>query len=64
VEKLNLDETIRADLGRYKRVLEMYRSRTASEDVGAYLSENIKETERHLENVIRELEALMRERRP
>ncbi len=62
--QLNLDATIRADLDRYKRMLEMYRSRNAKEQADASRQpENTKETERHLNNVIKELEALLRDRR-
>jgi hypothetical protein len=62
-----LKSTIKADIERYKRILESYRSRQASigestADVSNESTENTKETERHLGNVIRELEALLRDR--
>jgi hypothetical protein len=59
-----LEDTIRADVQRYKDMLNIYRSKqteTAHRERGFY--ENTKETERHLENVIRELEALLRDRK-
>jgi hypothetical protein len=64
LEELRLEETIRADIQRYKDMLNMYRSEqteTADRERGFF--ENTKETERHLENVIRELEALLRDRK-
>jgi hypothetical protein len=63
-ETLNLEPEIRADIERYKRMLEMYRSRKARTGalVSGEFTENTKETERHLDNVIKELEALLRDR--
>jgi hypothetical protein len=61
-EPLNLESTIKADIERYKRMLEMYRSRQAS--TAGEFTENTKETERHLDNVIKELQALLRDRHP
>jgi hypothetical protein len=64
MEELNFDAAIRSDVDRYKRLLAKYRSGTAKsgELVRGGIVENTKETERHLENVIRELEALLRDR--
>jgi len=64
MEELNLDAAIKSDIDRYKRILEKYRLGTAKSDklVRGDVVENTKETERHLENVIRELEALLRDR--
>ena len=64
MDTLNLDAEIRADLERYNRMLEMYRSRqTEMRGLGgSKITENTKETERHLGNVIKELEALLRDR--
>jgi hypothetical protein len=59
----SLSDIIRADIERYRRLLQTYRSQ--QENVGELergFVENTKETERHLENVIRELEALLRDR--
>jgi hypothetical protein len=66
-ETLNLESTIKADVERYKRILKLYSSQQASTgesmaDDSDDHTENTKETERHLENVIRELEALLRDR--
>jgi hypothetical protein len=62
-----LTSTIKADIERYKHILESYRSRQASTgelmaDDSDESTENTKETERHLNNVIKELEALLRDR--
>jgi hypothetical protein len=62
---MKLDAEVKADIERYRRMLEEYRSReprTGSLSGGEF-TENAKETERHLENVIRELEALLRDRK-
>jgi hypothetical protein len=63
---LDLEPTIKADIERYKRMLDMYRSRQARTGalVAGEFTENTKETERHLLNVIKELEALLRDRNP
>jgi hypothetical protein len=54
VETLDLPVTIKADIERYKGMLEMYRSGQANTgELDRGFSENTKETERHLENVIR-----------
>jgi hypothetical protein len=64
LEELRLEETIRANIQHYKDMLNMYRSKqTETADRERGLFENTKETERHLENVIRELEALLRDRK-
>jgi hypothetical protein len=64
LEELELGETIEADIQRYKGMLESYRSIQGNrDDLDRGFVENTKETERHLENVIRELEALLRDRK-
>jgi hypothetical protein len=63
MKDLNLVRAIEADVERYKRMLEMYRSGQANTgELERGFVENTKETERHLENIIRELEALLRDR--
>ncbi len=63
MEDLNFFEIIQADIERYNRLLQTYRSRQANTgELERGFFENTKETERHLENVIRELEALLRDR--
>jgi hypothetical protein len=63
-EAPKLEETIRADIQRYKGLLDVYRSNQADTgDLERGFVENTKQTERHLENVIRELEALLRDRK-
>jgi hypothetical protein len=64
LEELELADTIKADIQRYKDMLERYRSKQPNiGDLERGFVENTKETERHLENVIRELEALLRDRK-
>jgi hypothetical protein len=64
LEELELGKTIKADIQRYKDMLERYRSKQADTgDLERGFIENTRETERHLENVIRELEALLRDRK-
>jgi hypothetical protein len=62
---IDLEQQIRADIDRYQKMLIMYRSdqaRTGELGAGISLNDNAKEVERHLENVIRELEALLRDK--
>jgi hypothetical protein len=58
----SLSDIIHADIERYRRLLQEYRSRQAMGELERGFVENTKETGRHLENVIRELEALLRDR--
>jgi hypothetical protein len=60
---LDLNKEVRADINRYTKMLIMHRSGqalTGELAPGGSLI-NTKEVERHLENVIRELEALLRD---
>jgi hypothetical protein len=51
-EELELGEAVRADIQRYRRLLDIYRSNQANtNDLERGFFENTKETERHLENV-------------
>jgi hypothetical protein len=64
MREIDLTATIKADVARYQRLLEMYRAGTArtGDLVKGSIVETSKETERHLGNVIRELQALLRDR--
>jgi hypothetical protein len=57
----DLDKEVRADIHRYKKMLFMYRSDQARTDELAPRGSK-REVERHLGNVIRELEALLRDK--
>jgi hypothetical protein len=64
LDDLDLEAVITADVERYQRLLDKYRAGKAmtGELVKGAIVDTTKETERHLENVIRELKALLRDR--
>jgi hypothetical protein len=65
MQMLDFDKEVRVDIERYKNILLLYRSgQTHTGDLGpaSFLRNNTKEVERHLANVARELEALLRDK--
>jgi hypothetical protein len=65
MQMLDFDKEVRVDIERYKKMIEMYssgNSRTGELGPGSSITDNTKEVERHLKNIIRELEALLRDK--
>jgi len=65
LDRINLDDEIRKDIGRYERLLMMYRSgeaHTGEVTPLGHLKDTSQEVERHLGNVIKELQALLRDK--
>jgi hypothetical protein len=64
LEELDLEDAIKGDIEYYKSILELYRSARAKTGdlVGGQPVETTDQTVRHLENIIRELRALLRDR--
>jgi hypothetical protein len=61
---IDLKREVESDIKRYSSILEMYRSgkvKTGEVEGQAHLIEQTSEIARHLENVIRELRALLRD---
>ncbi len=61
---INLKHEIEKDIGRYSKILEQYKSgtlKTGEVEGQDHLVDKTSEVARHLENIIRELRALLRD---
>ncbi len=61
---INLKHEIEKDIGRYSKILEQYKSgilKTGEVEGQDHLIDKASEVARHLENIIRELRALLRD---